>query len=326
MKVRTLRLMALVGLVAVLLVDLVSSLRVRGGLGLGVVLLLALTIAVGLTALFLMPKAAGALLRNKDLLLPFALTLIATNLLAWLSAVQFIGPALNSSLPLKFISFPFSVMFVLHIALAVAYATWMTAVLLEFVRTENTDPVRVLSEVPKRFSRIMGLEFVGWITVMVITSILLQLMPVLQFWALLPMAAFGVMWNFATAAVLPVGFATEGGFWRSFRVGVAASLGYLGKWWLLLLVQMILLGLVFYYHSRSGGNANVSWSVNVFWTGGYEDECRWYGKLAEVMRTPKLPLVDTLLTLLFGWFAIAIKLAVVQRLQPTAPAQKSTNS
>jgi hypothetical protein len=133
------------------------------------------------------------------------------------------------------------------------------------------------------------------------------------------MAAFGVMWNFATAALLPVGFATEGGFWRSFRAGVAASLGYLHKWWFLLLAQMVLLGLVFYYQSSSGGNTNVSWSVNVFWTGGYEDECRWYGKLAEAMRVPKLPLVETLLTLLFGVLAVAIKLAIIQRLQPAAP-------
>jgi hypothetical protein len=326
-KVKTLRLVALIGLAMVLLIDLISSLRVQGGLGWGSVLFIVMTSAVALTALVLMPKAAGALLRNGDLLLPFVLTLVAGNLVEWISAAQFIGTALKSSLPLKFISLslPFSLMFVLHIVLAVAYATWMTAALLEFVRTENNDPCRVLSEVPKRFSRIMGLEFIGWITVMVITAMLLQLMPVMGGVALLPMAAFGVMWNFATAAVLPVGFATEGGFWRSFRAGVGASLGYLGNWWLLLLVQMALLGLVFYYQSSSGGNTNVSWSVNVFWTGGYEDECRWYGKLVEIMRTPKLPVVDTLLTLLFGVFAVAIKLAIIQRLQPTAQAQASTN-
>ena len=61
------------------------------------------------------------------------------------------------------------------------------------------------------------------------------------------------------------------------------------------------------------GNKNVSWSVNVFWTGGYEDGCRWYGKLAEAMKVVRLPLVDTLLTLLFGVFAVAVKLAIVLR-------------
>ena len=34
---------------------------------------------------------------------------------------------------------------------------------------------------------------------------------------------------------------------------------------------MLLLGLVFFYYSGGGGHTNVSWSVNVFWTGGYED-------------------------------------------------------
>jgi hypothetical protein len=150
--------------------------------------------------------------------------------------------------------------------------------------------------------------------VMVVTSILLLLMPVLQFLALVPLAVFGVAWNFGTAAVLPVALAGEGGFWQSFRAGVAASLGGLGKWWLLLLTQMLLLGLVFFYYSSGGGHTNVSWSVNVFWTGGYEDDCRWYAKLAEAVHIPKLPFVETLLTLLFGAFAAAIKLAIVQRL------------
>jgi len=141
-------------------------------------------------------------------------------------------------------------------------------------------------------------------------------MPVMPFFALVPLAVLGVVWNFATAAVLPVAFEEAEGFCRSFRAGAATSLGNLRKWWLLLLAQMLLLALVFYYYSSGGGHTNVSWSINVFWSGGYEYDCRWYGKLAQMVRSPKLPFVENLLALLFGAFAVAIKLAIVQRLRP----------
>ena len=139
-----------------------------------------------------------------------------------------------------------------------------------------------------------------------------------MFFALVLMTVFGVAWNYATAAVLPVAYEAAGGFWKSFRSGVAISLVNLGRWGFLLLVQMLLLGLVFFYQSSSAGHTNVSWSINVFWTGGYENDCLWYGKLATALHTTKLPFVDTVLKLLFGTFAAAIKLAIIQRLPPMA--------
>ncbi len=318
LNIQTLRRVAWIGLAIVLLVDLVLSLRVRGGTGLGAVCLLVMILAVGLTALVLMPGAASALAGNKDLLVPLALLVIAARLIGWLSAAPVLGALLLPSLPLRVfsLSFGISLSLVLHIVLAVAYATWMTAAVLEWVQTGNGDPCRVLPATPRRFLRVLGLEFIGWATVMVATAVLLLLMPMMQFFALVPMAIFAVAWNFATAAVLLVGFAGQGGIWRSFRAGTAASLGNLGKWWLLLLAQMLVLGLFFFYYRSGGGQTNVSWSVNTFWTGGYEDTCRWYGKLAEAARTPTLPFVDTLLKMLFGAFAVAIKLAIAQRLPP----------
>ena len=284
----------------------------------GVVMLLLCPVAVALVSVVLMPSAAGSLIRHNVLLVPLALVTVVFKLLEWLSAAPLLGALLNPSWPLHVLnlSFGLSLGFLLQIALGVAYATWMTATLLEFSRTGIGDPPGVLSTMPVRFARVLGLEFIGWAMVMVITAFLILLMPALGFFALVPMASFGVAWNLSTAAVLPVALGGEGGFWSSLRAGVTASLGNVGKWWLLLLAQMLLLGLVFFYYSHHGGNTNVSWSVNVFWTGGYEADCRWYAKLAEATHSPKLPLVETLLTLLFGAFAAAIKLAIIQRLRP----------
>jgi len=322
---QTLRRVALIGLALVLLVDLVLSLRLQGGRGMGVVVLLALSLAVTLTALVLMRGASGTLLRNRDLLVPLALVMVAGKLITWLGAAPGLSALLKPSVPLHLfnIGLAVSLSFVLQVALAVAYATWMTATLLEFVRSGNSDPGRALPIVPRHFWRMFGLEFIGWAVVMVATSVLLLLMPALQFFALVPLAIFAVAWNLATAALLPVALEGAGGFWQSFRAGVAASWANCGKWWLLLLAQLLLLGLVFFYHSSRGGNTSVNWSVNVFWTGGYEDDCKWYGKLAEAVKTVRLPLVDTVLILLFGAFAVAIKLAIVQRLQPApSPANE----
>lgn len=319
-NIRRLRFVAWIGLVIVLLVDLVLSVRGRGGWGLAFVMLCLFPVVVALVSLVLMPRAAGTLLRNADLLLTLALMVVAGKLLDWLSAAPVLGMLLKPTLPLHIFSlgFSLSLSFLLHSVIAVAYATWMTVALLELARTGESDPCRVLPAAVRRFWRVLGIEFIGWAAVMVVTSVLLLTMPVLMFFALVLMTVFAVVWNYATAAVLPVACEAAGGFWQSFRSGMAVSLVNLGRWGILLLVQMLLLGLVFFYHSSGGGHTNLSWSINVFWTGGYESDCRWYGKLATALHSTKLPFVETVLTLLFGTFAAAIKLAIIQRLHPTA--------
>ncbi len=309
---------ALVGLAAVLLVDFVLSLRSQAGLGLGVVVLLVFSIGIALVSLVLMPNAAGTLLRNKDLLALLALVTVAGRLVEWLAAAPLLGALLTPWFPLQLrnLGFPISLNSLLRIALSVAYATWMTGAVLELVRTGHGDPCPVLPAALGRFWRMLGLEFIGWAVVMVATGTLILLMPVMGFFVLVPMLAFAVVWNFATAAVLPVAWHEEAGCWQSFRAGVTVSLANLSKWWLLLLAQMLLLGLVFCYYSSGGGHTNVNWSVNEFWTGGYQSECLWYGKLTAALGTSKLPFVETLLTLLFGALAVVIKIAIVQRLQP----------
>jgi uncharacterized membrane protein len=317
LNLQMLRRGVLIGLGVVLIVDFLLSTRVPSGTGLGIIVLLVMIAAVFATAWFLMPEAAGAVFRNKDLLVPLALVLVLGKILSWLSAAPVLGALLNPSLPLHLFSLSLSLSlgFLLQIALAVAYAAWMTAALWTFARTGQTDPVQSWPRVRTTFWRCFGLEFIGWAATLVATALILMTMPVLGFVALIPLAAFALVWNGMTAAVLPVGLEYPGNFWESFRAGVRVSLAEWRSWGWLLLVQMLLLGWVFFYYSSWRGNTNVSWSVNVFWTGGFVDECKWYGKLADVRKVAVLPLVETLLTLLFGAFAVAIKLAILQRLK-----------
>jgi hypothetical protein len=322
----TVRWVALIGLGVVLVSDLVVSLPWKPRQGYGLVLLVFACAVVALVSLILMPRAAGALVRHKDLLIPLALLVVALQLLAWLTALPLLGALLTPAWPLHLFnwSFALSLHLLITIGLFIAYATWMTAAILAFVRTGQNNPCAVWPAAVKQFWRVFGLEIIGVTVVLLGTGALLALLPVFGWLALVPMAAFAVAWNFATAAVLPVAFDEELGFWAALRAGVQVSLVNLRKWWLLLLAHMLLLGLFIFFYSRwnEGGtqHANVSWHVNVFWTGGYEDGCRWYGKLVDVYKTSKLPFVETLLGLLFGAMAVAVKIAVVQRLQGKASA------
>ena len=83
---------------------------------------------------------------------------------------------------------------------------------------------------------------------------------------------------------------------------------------------MILLGWVtFIYVSYSGNprpgafttETKTNWQVNGFWTGGYEDNCRWHDDLMKAVEAEPLPLVATLLWLMYAVLAIVVKLRIV---------------
>ena len=317
LNIRLLRLIALIGLAVVLSVDLISSFRLDTGLFLGMGVLVFFTFAVTLVSVLLMPRAAGAMARGLDLLVPLALLTVASKLLHWLAALPILGAVLSPSFPFRLftLSFSISLQFLIGVALAVAYAAWVTTAVLELVRNGKSDPCATLPSAMRRFWRMLGLEIIGWAVVLIPTSLIILSMPVFGLFALLPLALLAAVWNFSSAALLPVALQNKFGFGQAVRAGLIVSIANFRKWWLLLLAQMLLLGLVLFFYSHSGGSTNVSWNINAFWTGGYEDNCRWYGKLAETFRTSKLPLVETLLDLLFGTMAVAIKIAIVQRLR-----------
>jgi hypothetical protein len=132
LNLQTLRRVAGIGVAIVLVVDFILSVRRHGGAGWSIVVLLVLTLGVIAAAWVLMPEATRTLLRHKNLLVPLALALVVGKLISWLSAAPGLGALLNSSwpLPLFNLSWAISLSVLLHLAVAVAYATWMTATLL----------------------------------------------------------------------------------------------------------------------------------------------------------------------------------------------------
>lgn len=317
--------MAPVALALVVLRDLYKSFPMAARQGYGVLLLIALVVAVAVVSLVLMPRAVGTLFRHRKLFLPLAYLVVLERLITAIGMLPLLGALLNYSLPLHLpmLAFTLSLHFLLNVTLQVAYAAWVTTAIIEMVDKENGDPFASILPAGRNYWRMLGAEVIGWCVFMVGTSIMLATMPFLSLFALALMGFFAMAWNFASAALLPVALQRSLPFLAAVRAGILLSLVNIRRWWLLLLAQMLLLGLVYFmrssWHEGNTYHTNTNFNVDSFWTGGYQDDCRLYGRLAASFNFVPQPIVQTLLTLLFGVMAVAIKIAIVQRLHPDEP-------
>jgi hypothetical protein len=76
----------------------------------------------------------------------------------------------------------------------------------------------------------------------------------------------------------------------------------------------------------SSTQEKTDFSINGFWTGGYENECRWYTKLAAAGETEPLPLAEFLLGAIFAVLAIVIKLAITAQVYPSTEIAEDDSS
>jgi hypothetical protein len=326
---QVLRAVALLGVGVVLLVGAVTAFPIKPRQEYGIVVFALALAGVALMFKVLMPGTFDKLLRHRDLLVPLGLLILAEAVLVWLMLLPWIAAMLAPSTVLKFwvLSFSISAAFVIGILLQVAYGAWTTCLVLSTVRHDWTDPAAELRGMVRWFLRVFGMECIGWGVLFAGLACAVGVgaagaLPI----GLLLIAAGSVIWNLATAALLPAALDEHLRFWEAFRRGVSVSWQNIGRWWPIILVQMILLGFVtffaFSYTDSKPGSTTVQnktdFSVNGFWTGGYENECRWYGKLVQVMDAPTLPLISTSLALVFGVLAVAIKLRISEDIVPPA--------
>ncbi|MBI2925560.1 MAG: hypothetical protein HYY24_07640 [Verrucomicrobia bacterium] len=320
-------LVALLGVAVVLLLDATRAFPLKPYQGWGfVVLVLGLAGAVLITWVR-MPAAGAMLWRNKDLLVPLGLLTLTHQALAWLTLLPPLARLLVPawSLSLWNLQFSLSVSFLLGMAVNVAYAAWVTTAIVATARDGRCDLAAAWGGVRRWCWRVLGLEFIGAGVVMLGLGTGIASMATDPPLGVVTIGATALVWNFLTAALLVVALQTEGGFWTAFRAGVAASWANKWKWWAPLLAQLLLLGVVTVIHvkwSDAPGSfkESTNWSINAFWVGGYQEECHWYGKLMEALnQTPKVQLLSTLLALVFGGFAVAVKLHIAQALRLVTP-------
>jgi hypothetical protein len=316
-----LRLTAFFGAGAVLLWRVVSIPQLQPRQGGGFIVLVVAALAVGFTLLTLLTDATVRLLRHKDLLVPLGLLITLTAILNSLAALPALGALLVSSWPVKFLAFgvSLSLSLVFTLFLSVVYVGWTTALIFQAVVLGQVNLTAALAIIRRWFWRVIGLEMFGWGVMLAASAGALIIGAVSMPLAVFLLGVASLLWNLATAAVLPVALLDPQPFRRALRRGLAISRAGVRKWAPLVIAQMLLLGWITFIHvsyathgaSSRTERTQTNWGVNGFWVGGYADSCKWHGSLMKALEAEPLEVVDILLTVLFAILAIAIKLKIV---------------
>jgi hypothetical protein len=318
---RRLRLLALVGTGLVLIWKATSLSQMRPNQIWGFVVLFLACVAVGLTCLMVLPGATRRLRRHPDLLVPLGLYLTAEALWSLLLAIPVISGVFSPAWNLRIFAFSssLSLNFLVQVALAVTYAGWTTSLIVQSVQRDQVDLLPALSAWPMWFWKVLGAEAIGWCVLFGGLTLAIMLGAVALPLTLLLIGALSLLWNLLTAALLPIVVAEPGAFVETVRKGLRISWEGKGRWWLPIVLQMVLLGWVtmlyvsYTANPRPGSyrtNTKSDVSVNGFWTGGYENTCRWHTKMMNLVETEPLPLVEFLLGLLFAVLAVVVKLRI----------------
>jgi hypothetical protein len=289
----------------------------------GVIVLVIEFVAVGLALMVLLPNETRRLLRNKDLLIPLGLYVAAQGLLAVMLEVQALAALLAPTWSMKVlsISITLSLGFVIQLVLGVIYAGWTTVLVLQVVREERVDAVGAFAGFGQWFLRVLATEFIAWVVLFICLAIAIALGSASIELALILIAACSVVWNLSTAALLLFMVSERRSFGVSFREGIRVSWNRKSRWWVPVVVQLVLLGWVTFIYieytssPRPGTtvtHTKTNWRVNGFWTGGYESDCRWHTDLMRTVEAEPLPIINTLLGLLFAVFATVIKLRIAE--------------
>jgi hypothetical protein len=289
-------------------------------------------VAVGLAFLRVLPAETGRLFRHPDLLVPLGLYVTVDIILGLLAKVPGLAAVLTPAWPAKIFSLglSLSLSFALQVVLAVLYAGWTTVLVLQAVRRDRVDLAGAFAGTGRWSPRAFGALFIGWAVLFAGMIVAVAIGSANITLALVLIAGGSLAWNLATAALLPVAIVDPRPFPKAVGEGIRVSWRRKGRWWLPLVLQMILLGWVTWVHvsyavsPRPGmvtTHTRTSWHVHGFWTGGYADTCHWHTDLMNVAEVPPLPLVNTLLTLVFGVLAVAVKLRVVAGLSEPPSGQ-----
>lgn len=322
---RRLRLLALVGTGLVLLWKATSLGQMRPNQGWGFVVLFLACVAVGLTCLLVLPAATRRLRRHPDLLVPLGLYLTAEALWSLLLAIPIISGMFSPAWNLRVFAFSssLSLNFLVQVTLAVTYAGWTTSLIVQAAQRDQVDLLAAWSTWPMWFWRVLGAEAIGWCVLFGGLTLAITMGAVALPLTLLLIGALSLLWNLLTAALLPVVVAERGAFVETVCKGLRVSWERKGGWWLPIVLQMVLLGwvtllYVSYTASPQPGsyrtNTKSDVSVNGFWTGGYENACRWHTKMMKLVETEPLPLIEFLLGVLFAILAIVVKLRITAEL------------
>lgn len=323
-----------VGTAITLLIGLVQSFSLEARQGRQFVFAAVIVVVTVVVFRMVFRFAWRTLWAHPALLAPIGVAMAAATTVDLLGKAPLIGMLLAPSWAgtLLGVSLSASLMTVLNICVWTAFAAWQTDLLWRTVRDDKLPSLAPWKPICKNFLRTFVALAIGLgvLLIGVVASVALATVSMLL--ALVLMGALGVIWNLCTTALLPtviddarpLRIALGNGFGRSWRLK--------GQWWTQLLAHLLLLGLLIFLrvnfsktertvdpvnqrsHVNWESKTNVSWRVDAFWVGGYENQCRWYTKYAAELETKVVPIITALLGLLFLVVAVGMKLTVIREL------------
>jgi hypothetical protein len=327
---RALQFVALLGVAIVLVVQGIQAFPLQPRQGYSMLVLVLALPSVAIAFALVLPRQLGQILRHPNLLVPLGLIVVFEAALGWLASAAALRNVFTPSKTLEFakLSFTLSFGYVASIVVAVVYAAWVTSLIVRTVADGN-DSLHAGLHGLRYFGRVFLVCLIGWGVLFGALAVGMLVAAASMMVAIFMIGVFALGWNLFTAALLPVALDARLGALAAIRRGFQVSAAGLRKWWLAVVAQLLLLGFATFVHvsftdTRTDQRGSVttnyqtktSWAVSAFWTGGYENDCRWHTALMSAVEAPKLAPVSTLLALLFGILAIGVKLRIVSGVLP----------
>jgi hypothetical protein len=337
----TLRCLALAGVCLPTLKYLIFSSVTEPRQEYGYYLLLSIFIIVSLTFLIL-HKAARKLIQNPDLLVPFGIGFLSTELISLIGLQQTnLWFFKNGSFDFSFFhlkpEFILSVIFVwvLQILSGVFFVGWTTKAILQLRHCNKVDLLFALKDVPNWFWRVFAiLLFFNYVPVLLLIPFILgtSFQAIVSFLIIL-IAVLTLALNFSTYAVLLNALSNNQSLLQSSLQGIKLSLQNSRKVAFPLLVQMLMLGWIviisvsftktetkeqtneFGVYSQEltseTRKTQFNYSTNLVWVGSYEESSKWHKSLMDAVESKPLISTEFKINLLLLFLTILLKIHIV---------------
>lgn len=312
--------LAIVGVLLAVVADLTRIPQA----GLGYQAIVAALVAAAAIALLMtsLRSSYRLITKNVDILVPLGIVIGLQELIVQAAQMSLLSIFMEPATDFQVlrISVPVSMMALLSIVIWLGYGVWTLVLIVDLTRSGSVDIRGSLSKVRIHLLRVFLIMAITMIAFFLLLGLAIGLATTAMSFALFLIFIKALVFNFGTAALLLRAVAQPlESLGESILGGIRVSFANARRWWFPVLAQMEIVGLVCFlsYSSSNGFNNNsaTNYSVNGKWTGGFESSSSWLSKAADISGTPEVSLLTTLLAIVLGVLAVAIKLHIAQGLK-----------
>lgn len=312
----------------------------------GFIVLGLIAVAVCIVLFAFLPGTTARILKNPDILVPIGLYVTANEAIARLLGSATFILFNGGKFFFEGVTGAILVSWVLQVAISVCFLGWMTRILLRFSEDGKVDLVGAFKDTGYWFPRTLGVISLNLIPILLTAAIFLPVfksgntqsfIAFLYPWIVL-VAIFALIWNLATAAVLPYVLSTETGLWTSIREGIGVSWSNKRKILLPVVALMLVSGWIVYFtlnyteikdsesEAAFGETAGTTttqsvtqhtkWnlSTNFKWIVSYPEKSDWNSKIMETVKQAPLPSVDLRIMLLMLLLSAAVNMRIIEKI------------